>query len=304
MKKICCVVVTFNRKELLLNCLEHIKCQTFKPHTVLIIDNASTDGTMDAVKDYGLYESNVADINFKYLLLPNNQGGAGGFYNGMKAAFESLESFDGIWVMDDDGMPDSGCLENLVKYLPNYNYLSPLVVSIENQEKLAFNHDGDFSVKKIMAEYSDLVPEYACPFNGILFSRKLVETIGYPIPKLFIWGDELNYTMRAKDAGYIPYTVISAVHRHPADRMKTSASLLGKKVTEVPNKWRGYCHWRNAIFNSKGRWKLSSYIKYYIIEAYYLLFKKKDWSLYLVFNEAFFSGFKKEPDDGYRKYMK
>ena len=132
----------------------------------------------------------------------------------------------------------------------------------------------------------------------------MVDTIGYPIPQLFIWGDEINYTMRAKDAGFIPHTVIDALHSHPSDRMKVTKSFMGKNVIEVPNKWKGYCHWRNAIFNSKGRWKFSSYIKYYIIEAYFLLFKKKDCSLYLVFNEAFFSGFKKIPDDGYRKYMK
>lgn len=51
--KICAVVVTFNRKELLINCLNAINEQTYKPHTVIIVDNASTDGTKDLVKQNG-----------------------------------------------------------------------------------------------------------------------------------------------------------------------------------------------------------------------------------------------------------
>lgn len=303
MKKICCVVVTYNRNELLLKCLEQIKCQTYKPHTVLIVDNASTDGTIDKVKGEGYYNSFIDGINFKYLLLPNNQGGAGGFYNGIKTAHESPEKFDGIWVMDDDGLPDCRCLEELVKYLPKYDYLAPLVLSVEDPTKLAFNYKGSVSLQDLLEKNPTLVPDYSCPFNAILYSRKLVDTIGYPIPEMFIWGDEINYTLRAKDAGFIPYTVVNAKHKHPSDRMKIVKSLMGKRIIEVPNKWKGYCHWRNTIFNSKGRWGLLVYIKYYILVSYYLLFIKKQWSMFCVFNEAFFSGFKNVPDDGYRKYM-
>lgn len=301
--KICCVVVTFNRKDLLIKCLECIKDQTYKPHTVLIVDNASTDGTLDKVKEEGYYNSNKDSINFEYLLLPNNQGGAGGFYNGIKTAHESNEKFDGIWVMDDDGEPDCNCLENLVRYLPQYDHLAPIVLSIEAPAKLAFPYKGTSSPTKIMEEYPEIVPNYCCPFNGILYSRKLVDTIGYPIPELFIWGDEINYTIRAKDAGFIPFTVVNALHKHPSDRVKIVKSLFGNKIFDAPNEWKGYCHWRNTIFNSKGRWSLYEYLRYYTLVSYYLLFIKRRWAMFRVFNEAFFSGFKEKPDDGYRKYM-
>lgn len=54
--KIACIIVTYNRKELLKKCLNAVICQTFKPHTVYIIDNASSDGTMDAIKEWGFYD--------------------------------------------------------------------------------------------------------------------------------------------------------------------------------------------------------------------------------------------------------
>ena len=109
--KICAVVVTFNRKDLLINCLNAINEQAYKPHTVIIVDNASTDGTKDLVKQTGYYNILLNGINYQYLLLPNNQGGAGGFYNGIKTAYESKENFDAVWVMDDDGVADKKQLE-------------------------------------------------------------------------------------------------------------------------------------------------------------------------------------------------
>ena len=46
-KSICAVVVTFNRKVLLLNCLNALKAQTHPLSHIVVIDNASTDGTAD-----------------------------------------------------------------------------------------------------------------------------------------------------------------------------------------------------------------------------------------------------------------
>ena len=62
--KICAVVVTFNRKELLINCLDAINQQTYKPHTVLIVDNASTDGTKDFVKENEYYNVEKNGIDY------------------------------------------------------------------------------------------------------------------------------------------------------------------------------------------------------------------------------------------------
>ena len=46
-KRIACIVVTYNRKELLFNCIQHICNQSYRPETIYVIDNASTDGTLE-----------------------------------------------------------------------------------------------------------------------------------------------------------------------------------------------------------------------------------------------------------------
>lgn len=301
--KICAVVVTFNRKELLINSLNAIKRQSYKPHTVIIVDNASSDGTQELVQANGFYETEQNGILFKYLLLPNNQGGAGGFYNGMKAAYDSTEKFDAVWVMDDDGIPDAGQLANLVAYLPQYDYIAPLVLAKEDKSMLAFNYYGNTDVNYLRDNFERIVPNYSCPFNGILYSRKLINKIGFPLPQLFIWGDEQNYSIRAHDAGFDPVTVMEAIHIHPKDRMSMAKSLLGKPIVKVPNLWKGYCFWRNTVFNFKGHASLKQYITFYVYNAWYYLFVKKNWAWFSCFNKAYFSGFKKVPDDGYRTYM-
>ncbi len=302
--KICAVVVTFNRKDLLINCLNAINEQAYKPHTVIIVDNASTDGTKDLVKQTGYYNILLNGINYQYLLLPDNQGGAGGFYNGIKTAYESKENFDAVWVMDDDGVADKKQLENLVNYLQDYDYIAPLVIAQENSESLAFNYYGNYDVNVLKDKFDKIVPGYSCPFNGILYSRQLIEKIGYPIPQLFIWGDEQNYGLRAKDAGFSPITIIDAIHIHPKDRMTFAKSLFGKPIVNIPNLWKGYCFWRNSIFNMKGRASIKQYLTFYVYNAWYYLIIKKSWTWFSCFNKAYFSGFKKLPDNGYRQYMK
>ena len=51
------VVVTYNRKELLLECIEALIKQTYELEKIIIIDNNSTDGTYDSLKDKGYLEN-------------------------------------------------------------------------------------------------------------------------------------------------------------------------------------------------------------------------------------------------------
>ena len=76
-KRIACIVVTYNRKELLFNCIQHICNQSYRPETIYVIDNASTDGTLEMADKM---KKIAQGLNFKYVRLEKNLGGAGGFY--------------------------------------------------------------------------------------------------------------------------------------------------------------------------------------------------------------------------------
>ena len=79
-KSICAVVVTYNRKELLLRCLQALEQQSYSLEHIVIVDNASTDGTVDFLEQQGYLENPKVTL----LSLLENQGGAGGFHAGIK----------------------------------------------------------------------------------------------------------------------------------------------------------------------------------------------------------------------------
>ena len=147
--RIAAVVVTYNRKEQLLDCLNAIANQTFKPAKVFIIDNASSDGTEEMIAEHGYNNQLVRDILFVYVRLKENVGGAGGFYTGIKMAYEDETNFDAVWVMDDDGIPDSEQLNYLACYLGGYDYIAPLVIAIENDMNLSFPYKGISKVEDL-----------------------------------------------------------------------------------------------------------------------------------------------------------
>ncbi len=245
---IACIVVTYNRKEFLKECLSHISNQTYKPQTVYIVDNASTDGTIESVKKWGYYNCIFNNIDFKYILNTKNEGGAGGFYLGMKTAFESGK-YDAIWVMDDDGIPDKNELKQLIPFLHSYDYIAPIVLSTENHNICSFIPNTTYKSFCMEANASGFVPDFASPFNGILYSSKLIRKIGYPKKEMFIWGDETNYDIRARKVGAYPITVIKAIHYHPIDKQTYITLPNGKKIVDINIKWKMYCHIRNMVYN-------------------------------------------------------
>ena len=305
-QKIAGVVVTYNRKQLLKRCLGALSCQEQKPDVVYIIDNASTDGTRESVKEWGYYEQVVSGISFKYVLNSKNEGGAGGFYLGIKTAYES--GADAIWVMDDDGQPNTNCLKGLSVYLEEYDYIAPIVLSDVDHQSCSFAPNFEKREKYIIVKgvKNGIIDNWASPFNGILYSRKLVEKIGYPKKEMFIWGDEQNYHLRAINAGMKPITVVDAIHYHPLDRQE-KIEYKGYRLTIANSHWKQYCVLRNSWYNRIHLYKdhvKGCFASLNLLYLYYSYFKhvRKENILSLLIDayiSALFGCF-----DGLEKYMK
>ena len=242
---IAAVVVTYNRCQLLLRCLNAICNQDYKPQKVFVIDNASTDDTPKVIECKGYLDGNINEIDFEYIRLTENIGGAGGFYTGMKKAFEE-GVFEAVWMMDDDGCPKENCLKLLVEQLKDYDYIAPIVLSDKDHTTSASYPQYDYGYFKSQAKQG-IIRDMASPFNGILYSCRLIEEIGYPKKELFIWGDELDYHQRAEAVGYHPITVIDAIHYHPIN-LQTNIVFENKHLTITNSRWRLYCFLRNRVY--------------------------------------------------------
>ena len=276
MPKIACVIVTYNRKDLLIECLRTVNAQTYSPHTVYIIDNASVDGTREELRLNGFFNNRIGSVNYTYINTEKNIGGAGGFYVGLKTAYESSETFDGFWVMDDDGCPDPNQLERLATYMGTYHYISPLVLDKENHKKMAFGKLGVDDLPSLTE--NGIMIGRANPFNGILFSRQLITEVGYPEKDMFIWGDEWQYHLRAKKSGYIPITVVDAIHYHPKDKQPRVVTRGDKSIVFPIQDWKLYCYCRNMVyyqFVNNSFIDVAKYAYKVMMDYFYYLYKNK-----------------------------
>ena len=197
MAKVEAVVVTYNRKEMLLECLDAILKQSVSVDKIIVIDNCSTDNTPELLEEKGYLQN----IKIFFSRLDSNTGGAGGFYEGMKIA-RSMNP-DWVWIMDDDVIPDMKCLEELLKADEiTSEEVSFYASAIRNMEGTAMNVPK--LDRKQFTRYTDwykyldygMVQIVKATFVSLLINGKAVEKCGLPWAPFFIWGDDSEYTQR------------------------------------------------------------------------------------------------------------
>jgi GT2 family glycosyltransferase len=192
--KVAAVVVTYNRKDLLRECLQALLNQTRPLDEIIVIDNASTDGTEQMIPE--------EFPQVTYVRLPENIGGAGGFHEGMKLAYE--KRYDWIWVMDDDVVAEPTALMNLLKAaheVPDAAFLCSRVVSTSGNEMNVPGVDTRLSASYYpdWARLLDkgLIKVREATFVSLMVHRSTLEDVGLPVKELFIWGDDTEFTLRA-----------------------------------------------------------------------------------------------------------
>ncbi len=188
--RIAAVVVTYNRADKLVNCIQALTMQVYPDFDILIIDNASTDGTEQKV------EALKCD-RLKYYNTGANLGGAGGFNFGMRAAVEA--GYDYVWIMDDDCYPEPAALNELIKADEalggDYGFLSGIAYFSDGTPcNMNIQKTG---IKSKIEDYSSpLVPVIMATFVSAFFKSDIIRKYGLPIKEFFIWADDLEYTRR------------------------------------------------------------------------------------------------------------
>ena len=252
------VVVTYNRKELLIENLKMLFKQTISIDKILIIDNHSTDGTKDLVNS--VFKNNNL-IDYRYM--DQNYGGAGGFYYGVKYARDL--DYDLIWLMDDDGRPyDEFTFENLIKTVPSLYKKNKLLflnsfVTFDGVH-MSFNFwptkDQDAQLKQIESEQKNgILYNRASPFNGTMITKELVDVVGYPRKEFFMSRDETDYKKRSIEKGALVATIISSVYYHPSSKLVYKR--IGNISTQIyDNLDKEYYFVRNLTFTYKKNKKI------------------------------------------------
>ncbi len=243
-ERVCAVVVSYNRRPLLGECLRALQAQSRPVDAILVVDNASTDDTR------AMLRAEFPEV--PVLALTTNSGGAGGFHAGMKWAYR--EGFDWIWVMDDDGRPAPDCLEQLLVYgRPN------VILEPYQQE----DNGRVYGFYMWRNNYIDVTTEVmsGCPptdgfplftFVGPLIHREVVARAGLPNKDFFICFDDFEYAFRIThrtDAAIVFVPEAQFFHDFSRKSQLQPVRSFGRRSVRSPRPaWRLYYDPRNELY--------------------------------------------------------
>jgi len=278
MHEVIAIIVTYNRKELLYSCITALIKQS-KACDILIVDNASKDGTKEYLQNRDIFD----DKGVHYLRLEKNFGGSGGFHFGIEYCMS--HDWQWFWFMDDDAKPEQKALENLLLNAVNPNYIySSVAIGIDNEKKkLCFPAKSLQREKNATVEYYDSLFDLEnvswVPFLGFFINCHMVQKIGLPDQDFFILDDDVEYSERAKKHGAKIYMVKSSIIYHPYQQT-VPINVLGRKVyyRSMPP-WKVYFDVRNKIITAKKYYPALLFLQTLpgiLIRAFYSVFHESD----------------------------
>jgi GT2 family glycosyltransferase len=248
--RIVAVVVAYNRRELLTGTLDALAAQTRPPDAVLVVDNASTDGSAALAAAHPA----VTEV----LELTRNTGGAGGFSAGMAHALMSLGA-GALWLMDDDTAPEPTALELLERAWRGYPgkvaVASSRVVWTDGRShpmnsqrpRLFASRRMRFKARQVGA-----VPIRTGSFVSLLVDGHEAWRHLLPRADYFIWNDDLEYSARLLRRGE-GISVPASVTVHHTKAFASALAAPGDRFFfEVRNKV--WAFFRSPAFGPVERW--------------------------------------------------
>lgn len=275
--KTAAIIITFNRLELLKQCIEGVKNQVLPTDEIIVVNNQSTDGTADwLAKQDGIT-----------VFTQENTGASGGVYTGLKYAY--AKGYDWFWIMDDDT-------------LPYPNTLSVLHQNIEAAINLGVENIGFIGSKVVWKDgtphlmnlpHTSTIDQHGLPFNQIdqidlygisassfvslMLSKEAVKKVGLPLKEFYIWGDDTEYTRRIVRNGLGGYYSSKSVVLH-----NTGVNYSADIFTDTPNNiWKYNYGIRNELFlfkhfGSSAKF-YSKFLKRMFVFPFRILKKRKDY---------------------------
>jgi GT2 family glycosyltransferase len=207
MPNVYAVILTYNRSALLKECLRAVFNQVRLCDKIIVVDNGSTDDTLEMLK------SEWADRVIIFAL-PKNIGAAGGFNAGLHFAYQ--HGADAIWLMDDDVIAETTALDRLLHAeatLHSHGIKPAYLISNARSPDGLPTNTPEIHIALNRMSYSTwpmfldqcTVPVGRATFVSILIPRETIKRYGLPIADLFMWGEDMEFTMRiTKDGpGYL-----------------------------------------------------------------------------------------------------
>lgn len=209
------IIPNWNGKKHLKECLKSLRQQTLKSFRVIVVDNGSTDGSVELLRVH------YPEVNV--IALTENKGFAGGVNEGIKASEAEL-----IFLLNNDTVVDPNCVEELfiatVEY-PQITFFATKMLfrnsaGVINAAGDSFGTDGqgrNIGIREYDNGRYDAVREVfgACA-GAALYRRQFFRDVGLFDEDFFLILEDVDLDFRGQLYGhrcyYIPTAVVHHVH--------------------------------------------------------------------------------------------
>lgn len=241
--KVTVVIVTYaNRFHLLKQVLE--SCLESGVNNIVVVDNNSDENSRVKINNFISKNENLVLISNK-----TNLGSAKAYKQGLKRANQIDNEY--IWLLDDDNKPRQNALSILkdfwdnkpknvsavLSYRPDrYQYRDAVIYQDPNivlSKKNSFSgFHFKYKILKLFSKQKKSVNKSSgeiayAPYGGLLFHKKLLNEIGYPDEKFYLYSDDHDWTYRITDQGNKIFIVLDSV----IDDIDTSWAIKNKEKT-------------------------------------------------------------------------
>ena len=221
--KIAIVIVTWNKKDDVLNLLNSLKGISYTNHDIFVVDNASEDGSVEAIQE-----------NFpgaELIINEENLGGTGGFNTGIRRV-SGEGKYKYIWLLDNDAEVSKSTLEELVKAMENNSSIGIAGSRIMSPEKrdliVEIGGTVDWSSGTWMPNYryvneadykgnNVLETDYVAACSALVRAEVLEKT-GSMDERFFLHWDDIDFSLKISESGYRVVSVFSSVVYHSVEK--------------------------------------------------------------------------------------
>lgn len=199
-------ICNYNGKEWVMKCLRSLFEQSFRQFDIYVVDNASTDGTVESILDK--YEKKVSVIRNA-----ENMGGSGGFGRGLKTGSE--KGYQYIVLLDNDIILDKEAIKNMRDVLEaneDVGIVGSKVMILDRPDIIQdFGGRLDFKKYRELPEYGgerdqESLPAYnECdyvPTCAVMVRTKALRVSGTMPEDNFIYYDDIELSHKMVLQGY------------------------------------------------------------------------------------------------------
>jgi hypothetical protein len=239
------IIVNYNGREYIIDCLRALEGQLFKEFEIILIDNGSSDGSLDKIRNYS-EETPLAPV-IRFIALDKNLGFAGGVSEGLKHP-----NGEYIALLNGDTDPDKKWLEELVMNMDNNPEVgicaSKLIV--HGTDIIDSAGDGFSSAlrgfkreegkRNLSCKERDYI--FGACAGAALYRRKMIEEIGFLDKDFFLIHEDTDLNFRAQLHGwrvlYVPTAIVYHKVRSSIGHMSNTAvyyTLRNSEFVRIKN---------------------------------------------------------------------